>query len=387
MSERKIFEARNLFSSRETLSSAPPPAIQTLLRADELSAMRPPTLMRLRSRNEDFLKNEAETESAAWNGAGKREESADGESSTDELMSGGAASLYLHEIARIKLLTGNEEVALAKQLEAGKEALARLASGNFSPAEQSKLESVIKQGEEARNNLTEANLRLVVSVARKYMGRGLPFLDLVQEGNIGLSRGVDKFDYKRGFKFSTYAYWWIRQSVSRAVAEQSRTVRLPVHVVEHLSKIFIVARELERDLGRQPTHEEIGQHAGFSADKVEELLRLSRVPVSLETPVGTDSESIIADLVADPEDGPADQATETVFGQDLDRLIEKRLTPKEADVLRLRYGLKDNEERTLAEVGRMLGVSRERARQLEAEAFRKLRGDATFRKDVQEEVG
>lgn len=312
----------------------------------------------------------------------------DEEAVTDELMAGGPASLYLREISRNRLLNAEEEVELAQQLEAGKAARAQLDAGPEDDEQRQALEQIVEVGQEARKRLIESNLRLVVSVARKYLGRGLSFLDLVQEGNIGLQRGVDKYDWRRGFRFSTYAYWWIRQAVSRAVAEQSRTIRLPVHVVEQLTKLYNVARELERDLGRQPTPAEIGEQLGISGERVEEAFRAARVPISLETSIGDEGDSTLADLVADDlGPGPAEQAEDTVFGQALDRSLAERLTQREADVLRLRYGLTDNHERTLAEVGKELGISRERARQLEAEAMRKLRRDVSFRHELQDAIG
>jgi len=307
---------------------------------------------------------------------------------TDDLMAGGPASLYLREISRTPLLTAEEEVTLAQELEAGKEARARLEQGVDDKQERASLEEALARGDAARIRLIESNLRLVVSVARKYLGRGLSFLDLVQEGNIGLQRGVDKYDWRRGFRFSTYAYWWIRQAVSRAVSEQSRTIRLPVHVVEQLTKLYNVARELEHKLGRRPTPEEIGEQMGISAERVQEAFRAARVPISLEKTLGDENDATLADIVAD-EVGPtpADEAEETVFGQALDRSLAERLTPREADVLRLRFGLTDNRERTLAEVGHELGISRERARQLEAMAIHKLRRDVPFRREFQEHLG
>jgi RNA polymerase primary sigma factor len=314
--------------------------------------------------------------------------SRDEEAATDELMAGGPASLYLREISRARLLTAEEEVTLAQALEAGKAARAQLERGVDDPDERAELEEQVRLGEDARRHLIESNLRLVVSVARKYLGRGLSFLDLVQEGNIGLQRGVDKYDWRRGFRFSTYAYWWIRQAVSRAVAEQSRTIRLPVHVVEQLTKLYNVARELERELGRQPTPAEIGEQLGISGERVEEAFRAARVPISLETSIGDEGDSTLADLVADDlSQSPAEEAEDAVFGQSLDRSLAERLTPREAAVLRLRYGLSDNHERTLAEVGKALGISRERARQLEAEAMRKLRRDTSFRRELQDAIG
>ncbi|MCC6173920.1 MAG: sigma-70 family RNA polymerase sigma factor [Chloroflexi bacterium] len=304
---------------------------------------------------------------------------------TDELMAGGPAALYLREISRTPLLTAVEEVQLAQEIEAGKAARAELGSDVTDAAERERLEDVVAVGDAARKRLIESNLRLVVSVARKYLGRGMSFLDLVQEGNIGLQRGVDKYDWRKGFRFSTYAYWWIRQAVSRAVAEQSRTIRLPVHIVEQLTKLYNVARDLERELGRQPTPEEIGATMGLDPERVRESFRAARVPISLETPIGDEGDSTIADLVADAGNrAPADEAEGAVLSQALDTSLRQRLTQREADVLKLRYGLADNQERTLAEVGKALGISRERARQLEAEAMRKLRRDAPFRRLFQE---
>jgi RNA polymerase primary sigma factor len=329
----------------------------------------------------------AEDGPAAFSGGrrGPTEEEAAG--AADELLAGGPAALYLREISRTPLLTAEEEVALAKELEAGKAARAKLEAGVADEAERARLEEEARVGDAARKRLIESNLRLVVSVARKYLGRGMSFLDLVQEGNIGLQRGVDKFDWRRGFRFSTYAYWWIRQAVSRAVAEQSRTIRLPVHIVEQLTKLYNAARELEVELGRPPTPAEIGDRMGLDAERVREAFRAARVPISLETPIGDEQESTIADVIADAGTrAPADQAEDEVLHQMLDSSLRERLTQREAEVLKLRFGLGDNRERTLAEVGQELGISRERARQLEAEAMRKLRRDLPFKQRFKEYV-
>ncbi|MDP8922152.1 MAG: sigma-70 family RNA polymerase sigma factor [Chloroflexota bacterium] len=336
----------------------------------------------------DDLGKLAEDGPAAFTGRrADREEAEAASAAADELLAGGPAALYLREISRTPLLTAEEEVTLAKELEAGKAARARLDAGVTDPAERERLEAEVQVGEAARTRLIESNLRLVVSVARKYLGRGMSFLDLVQEGNIGLQRGVDKFDWRRGFRFSTYAYWWIRQAVSRAVAEQSRTIRLPVHIVEQLTKLYNTARELEIQLGRQPTPAEIGERMGIDADRVSEAFRAARVPISLETPIGEEQESTLADLIADASSpAPSEQAEDEVLHQMLDRSLRERLTQREAEVLRLRFGLGDNRERTLAEVGQELGISRERARQLETEALRKLRRDMPFKQRFKEYV-
>jgi RNA polymerase primary sigma factor len=297
----------------------------------------------------------------------------------EELMAGGPAALYLREISQNPLLTAEEEVQLAKELEAGKGAARRLESGVDDPAERARLDEEVRVGQAARKRLIESNLRLVVSVARKYLGRGLSFLDLVQEGNIGLQRGVEKFDWRRGFRFSTYAYWWIRQAVSRAVAEQSRTIRLPVHIIEQLTKLYNAARELESQLGRSPTPEEIGEKVGVDGERVRDAFRAAKVPISLELPMGEDDEAVLADFIADDAARPpSEEAEEEVLAASLTTALRQHLNPREAEVIRLRFGLGDQRERTLGEVGEAMGISRERARQIEADAMRKLRQATPF---------
>jgi RNA polymerase primary sigma factor len=287
-------------------------------------------------------------------------ETREGPAPAEEAFAGDPATLYLGEISRTPLLTHDEEIELAQRLEAGDQA--------------------------ARQRLIESNLRLVVSIAKKYLGRGLSFLDLVQEGNIGLQKAVERYDWRRGFRFSTYAYWWIRQAIGRAVAEQGRTIRLPGHVFEQLSKLYSIARELNEQLGRSPTPEEIGARAGVEPERVREAFQAARMPISLELPVGDESTSTLGDLVADPEgQPPAEEAEERVLASSLDRALGEYLSPRDASIVRLRFGLdRGGEERTLGEVGKELGLSRERVRQLEAEALAKLRRAGRFRLEFQE---
>lgn len=305
----------------------------------------------------------------------------------EELAPDSPAALYLREISQRPLLTAEEEVKLAQQREAGEEAKEKLARHVIDPPDREKLEEVVRIGEAARKRLVESNLRLVVSVARKYMGRGLLFLDLIQEGNIGLQRGVEKYDWRRGFRFSTYAYWWIRQAISRAVADQARTIRLPVHIIEQLTRLYNTARELHQEYGREPTPVEIGERLGLEPEKVREAFRAAKVPISLETPVGEEEESTLADLIADAgARAPAEEAEEEVLSDMLEEALRQHLTPREAQVLRMRFGLDDGQVRTLGEVGDELDISRERARQIESEAIRKLRAAVPFMKQFRDYV-
>ncbi|KMK53435.1 RNA polymerase sigma factor SigA [Fructobacillus sp. EFB-N1] len=255
--------------------------------------------------------------------------------------------MYLKEIGRVNLLQGDEEIELSKRIEAG--------------------------DEEAKQELAEANLRLVVSIAKRYVGRGMQFLDLIQEGNMGLMKAVDKFDYTKGFKFSTYATWWIRQAITRAIADQARTIRVPVHMVETINKLIRIQRQLLQDLGREPLPEEIGAEMDLTADKIREILKIAQEPVSLETPIGEEDDSHLGDFIEDNEAvSPADSAAYEMLRDQLESVLDT-LTDREENVLRLRFGLEDGRTRTLEEVGRVFGVTRERIRQIEAKALRKLR--------------
>ena len=255
--------------------------------------------------------------------------------------------MYLKEIGRVDLLKASEEIALAERIEKG--------------------------DEEARKRLAEANLRLVVSIAKRYVGRGMLFLDLIQEGNMGLIKAVEKFDHRKGFKFSTYATWWIRQAITRAIADQARTIRIPVHMVETINKLIRVQRQLLQDLGREPSPEEIGEEMDLPPEKVREILKIAQEPVSLETPIGEEDDSHLGDFIEDADaQSPSDHAAYELLKEQLEDVLDT-LTDREENVLRLRFGLDDGRTRTLEEVGKVFGVTRERIRQIEAKALRKLR--------------
>ena len=262
--------------------------------------------------------------------------------------------MYLKEIGRVPLLTAEEEVDLARRMEAGDES--------------------------ARHRLEEANLRLVVSIAKRYVGRGMMFLDLIQEGNLGLLKAVEKFDYSKGYKFSTYATWWIRQAITRAIADQARTIRIPVHMVETINKYIRVSRQLLQELGRDPTPEEIAHRMGLSVARVREIMKISQEPVSLETPIGEEEDTHLSDFIEDEAaPDPADAASMLLLKEQISEVLTT-LAPREAEVLRLRFGLVDGRSRTLEEVGQNFGVTRERIRQIEAKALRKLRHPVRLRK-------
>jgi len=295
---------------------------------------------------------------------------ADLESSLDD-----PVRMYLREIGRVPLLTAEEEVRLAQIMERGK--IERLRADRLRIAPNRRF---LEEGEEAQRRLTEANLRLVVSVAKKYIGRGMNLLDLIQEGNIGLIRAVEKFDYTKGYKFSTYATWWIRQAITRAIADQARTIRIPVHMVETINRLIRISRRLLQDLGREPTSEEIAEQMEISAEKVREIIKVSQEPVSLETPIGEEDDSHLGDFLEDHTAlAPAEAASHQLLKEQVEDVLDS-LTERERKVLQLRFGLDDGRSRTLEEVGREFHVTRERIRQIEAKALRKLRHPSRSRK-------
>jgi RNA polymerase primary sigma factor len=281
---------------------------------------------------------------------------------------------YLNEIGRVALLNAVEEVELAERLARGHAAARRLAEGESLPPQlRAALQAEVVQGQAAHHHLTQANLRLVVSIAKKYAGRGLSLMDLIQEGNIGLMRAVEKFDPTRGNRFSTYATWWIRQAVTRALAEQSRTIRLPVHMSESIGQLKRTVNQLSQTLGRQPTREELALALGQTVEKITRLLEALRQPISLETPVGENQENTLGEFIEDHgHEAPAEVATQHLLRRDVLAVLDE-LTERERKILLLRYGLLDGQHRTLEQVGKVIGMTRERARQIESEALRKLR--------------
>lgn len=291
-----------------------------------------------------------------------------------------ALGLYQRMLSEIPLLTAEQEVKLARAMDLGRRAHERLYRKPISSSERKRLAAIVREGERARQKLVESNFRLVVSIANRYRGGSIPVSDLIQEGNIGLIHAADKFEYKRGFRFSTYATWWIRQSIQRAIADQGRTIRLPVHMWEKVNKMTRVSRELEQELGREPTAQELAKRMRTRTEKIEQLNKVARQPSSLEMPIGEDGDSSLGDLIPDEN---ALEPTETVAHLLLREEMKEALstlTPREERILQLRFGLKDGQPRTLEEVGAMLGYTRERIRQIEKEALRKLRHPSRSRK-------
>ena len=298
--------------------------------------------------------------------------------SSTVMLTGDPVRMYLKEIGKVDLLTAQEEVNLAMKIEAGTEASKKLEAAEngeieLTRAEQRRLMRIEQVGLEAKQSLISANLRLTVSIAKRYVGRGMLFLDLIQEGNLGLIRAVEKFDYTKGFKFSTYATWWIRQAITSAIADPARTIRIPVHMVETINKLVRVQRQLLQDLGRDPTPEEIGAEMGISADRVREIQKISQEPVSLETPIGEEEDSQLGDFIEDSTAvAPPEAASDSMLREQLEQVLDS-LADRERKVIKFRFGLEDGHPRTLEEVGREFGVTRERIRQIESKTLAKLR--------------
>ncbi len=290
--------------------------------------------------------------------------------------------MYLKEIGKVNLLTYEEEVELAQAMEAGNMAQEQLDDPDAGLDEETRkeLEKLAKKGASAKQRLAEANLRLVVSIAKRYVGRGMLFLDLIQEGNLGLIKAVEKFDHTKGYKFSTYATWWIRQAITRAIADQARTIRIPVHMVETINKVIRVSRQLLQELGHDPSPEEIAEEMNMPVDKVREILKIAQEPVSLETPIGEEEDSHLGDFIPDEDASePSEAASFTLLKEQLVDVLST-LTPREEKVLKLRFGIEDGRTRTLEEVGKEFNVTRERIRQIEAKALRKLRHPSRSKK-------
>ena len=317
-----------------------------------------------------------------------KEELEDTESLAEGFAIDDPVRMYLKEIGKVDLLTPDEEVELAKKMQAGMEAKGKIKElderqrngEQIDEKEYQALRKAIRGGENAKKRLSEANLRLVVSIAKRYVGRGMLFLDLIQEGNLGLLKAVEKFDCTKGFKFSTYATWWIRQAITRAIADQARTIRIPVHMVETINKVIRVSRQLLQELGHDPQPEEIAEEMNMPVERVREILKIAQEPVSLETPIGEEEDSHLGDFIPDDDAlEPAEAASFTLLKEQLVEVL-KTLTPREEKVLRLRFGIEDGRTRTLEEVGKEFNVTRERIRQIEAKALRKLRHPSRSKK-------
>ena len=343
------------------------------------------------SNDEDILPDLADEEPAAEEIAEvEEEELVDPNSLVNSFSIDDPVRMYLKEIGKVPLLNPDEEIVLAQAMSAGNEAKARLdeleeqrkngETPDITPEEEAQLRKVYKKGESSKHKLAEANLRLVVSIAKRYVGRGMLFLDLIQEGNLGLIKAVEKFDYTKGYKFSTYATWWIRQAITRAIADQARTIRIPVHMVETINKVIRVSRQLLQELGHDPSPNEIAAEMGMPVEKVREILKIAQEPVSLETPIGEEEDSHLGDFI--PDEGasePSEAASFTLLKEQLMDVLST-LTPREEKVLKLRFGIEDGRTRTLEEVGKEFNVTRERIRQIEAKALRKLRHPSRSKK-------
>ena len=343
------------------------------------------------SNDEDILPDLADEEPAAEEIAEvEEEELVDPNSLVNSFSIDDPVRMYLKEIGKVPLLNPDEEIVLAQAMSAGNEAKARLdeleeqrkngETPDITPEEEAQLRKVYKKGESSKQKLAEANLRLVVSIAKRYVGRGMLFLDLIQEGNLGLIKAVEKFDYTKGYKFSTYATWWIRQAITRAIADQARTIRIPVHMVETINKVIRVSRQLLQELGHDPSAEEIAAEMDMPVEKVRDILKIAQEPVSLETPIGEEEDSKLGDFLPDEDASePSEVASFSLLREQLEEVLDT-LAPREKKVLELRFGIVDGRTRTLEEVGKEFNVTRERIRQIEAKALRKLRHPSRSKK-------
>ncbi|HEY63701.1 MAG TPA: sigma-70 family RNA polymerase sigma factor [Caldilineae bacterium] len=348
--------------------------LQVLPDAEQSMEILEELFARLQERGIPLLEESEVEQAMAAELEGERLQESDEEAVLADLSTSDATDLYFREMGRARLLTPEEETTLARQVVAARKAKRRLREEpDLDPAERAKLKRIIRRGKAARRRMVEANTRLVISIAKRYIGQGVPFLDLIQEGNIGLMRAVDRFDPERGYKFSTYATWWIRQAVSRAVADQSRTIRLPVHVGEKLLRLRRASQMLEQELGRAPSPEEVAEVTELPADRVRGYLQVATQPLSLEQPVGEEEDSTLGQFIED-EDSPAppEAVEQGLLRERINELLDT-LSPREARILRMRYGLYDGHSYTLKEIGDKFGLTRERIRQIEAEALSHLR--------------
>lgn len=316
---------------------------------------------------------DGDAELAKEEGVSKSGSDDDGDYDLSDLSADDTVGLYLKEMAQVPLLSTEEEVRLAQIVEMGREAQRLLNEDGTDPVERARLETLIEEGRAAREHLIKANTRLVVSIAKKYIGRGVPFLDLIQEGNLGLMKAVEKFDYRRGYRFSTYATWWIRQTITRAIADQGRTIRVPVHMSDRIRRLYRTARQLEQEHGRAPTPEEIAEELDLEPRKVQWMMRVSWQPLSLERPVGDEEDSELGYFIEDESTPTPPQSThQKLLAEKIEEILST-LSPREARILRLRFGLVDGRSYTLEEVGQKFGLTRERIRQIEGKALRRLR--------------
>ncbi len=369
--EAQVDEVKDLIAKGKEAGFLTPDDVSTALQAAELPPEQMDAVLQvLTEEGIEILDGSAEDDAEELKRRKEEEEALALKTPTSD-----PVRMYLKEIGKVPLLTAEEEVDLAKRIEAGLFASEKLAGTNkkMNDKLRRELDLIERDGQIAKRKLVEANLRLVVSIAKRYVGRGMLFLDLIQEGNLGLIRAVEKFDYTKGYKFSTYATWWIRQAITRAIADQARTIRIPVHMVETINKLIRIQRQLLQDLGREPLPEEIAKEMDLTPDKVREILKVSQEPVSLETPIGEEEDSHLGDFIEDSDAVvPVDAASFILLQEQLDSVLHT-LSDREKKVIQLRFGLTDGHPRTLEEVGREFGVTRERIRQIESKTLSKLR--------------